>query len=126
MGINLKENLNDLDLAEIRSIAEAESDRIAKLGEWPEYRLPYAKASIAGRIPQKEDKNAPGFDAGVACALGMIPQDKQKLAAILHGNYSAEAVEQVRQELKAMNPDSETTWWLPGGTNDRLVRCIAT
>ena len=39
-----------------------------------------------------------GFDAGIACALDLIPRDRQKLAATLHCNYSKSAVMQVRKE----------------------------
>lgn len=112
MGINSTESLIHMDLEEIRNLSASESERVAKLGEWPAYQMPHAKESIAGRIPQEGVKDAAGFDAGVACSLGLIPPEKQRLAAILHGNYSPKAVEQVRQELKAMDPDSETTWWL--------------
>ena len=106
------ERMSEMDLEQIRSLAEADSDRIANLGEWPAFKIPHAKASIAGRIPQKDDTNGKGFDAGVACALSMIPPDKQRLAAMLHGNYTPEAVEQVRRELETMDPESQTAWWL--------------
>jgi len=63
-------------------------------------------------VPVDGDANAPGLDAGLACALGLIPESKQRLSAILHGAYTPEAVAQVRAEAVEMDPDSETTWWL--------------
>lgn len=118
-----------MPLEDIRSLAAAESERLAKLGEWPEYKLPHAVESVAGRIPQVGETNAQGFDAGLACALDIIPREKQRLAAVLHGNYTAEAVEQVRQELKNLDADSETAWWLAasdlcteGSTDEKKFR----
>ena len=91
-----------------RKIAE-NATRIAELGQWPAYIPP---ASLLDRIPAVGDKNSAGFDAGIACALDLIPRDKQKLPATLHANYSKEAVMQIREEIKQYNPDSETVWWL--------------
>ncbi len=90
--------------------ATAAASRLAALGNWPSYID--AVGSLTERIPTGDDANAPGFDAGIACALGLIPEDKQRLSAILHGAYTPEAVEQVRREAVEMSPDSETTWWL--------------
>ena len=67
--------------------------------------------SLVSRIPSG-DKKAPGFDAGVACALGLIPEDKQRLAATLHAAYTKAAVEQVRQETAELDADHESAWWL--------------
>lgn len=88
----------------------AAASRLAELGSWPAYIN--AVESLTTRVPQSEYQDAPGFDAGIACALDLIPRDKQRLAAILHAAYTPEAVEQVRREAKAMDPDSETCWWL--------------
>jgi hypothetical protein len=55
---------------------------------------------------------ASGFDAGIACALDLIPRERQKLAACLHAAYTPAAVEQVRGEARALDPDSQTCWWL--------------
>jgi len=85
-----------------------EAPRVASLGNWPSYIN--VEDSLVGRVPIETP--ASGFDAGIACALDYIPRHKQKLAASLHAAYTPEAVEQVRQEVKKMNPDSETTWWL--------------
>lgn len=129
--LETSERVSEMDLEKIRGLTEAESERVAKLGEWPEYKMPYAKESIAGRIPRPGDENAQGFDAGLACALDMIPREMQRLSAVLHGNYTPGAVEQVRREVGALdqNPDSETAWWLAacnccteGGINPEKFR----
>lgn len=83
--------------------------RVAALGNWPSWIK--AEDSLVTRIP-RDNGTAPGFDAGIACALELIPRDKQKLAATLHAAYTPEAVEQVRRESVDMDPDSETCWWL--------------
>lgn len=82
---------------------------VAALGEWPEY---ISRETLIERIPKRDGEKAAGFDAGVACALGLIPEDKQRLSAKLHANYSLESVEQVRREMVNNDPDSSTTWWL--------------
>lgn len=107
--ISIEEEKGELSLEKIRSMVGQNAERVAELGEWPEYIEP---GSLLERVPQEGEDNAPGFDAGVACALDLIPRDKQKLAATLHANYTKDAVMQVREELKEMNPDSETIWWL--------------
>lgn len=96
---------------QIRSIVTDNAARIAELGNWPEWKRPHAVESLVSRIPEGA-KSAPGFDAGIAWCLDLIPRDKQKLAAALHGDYTPVAVEQVRREAETMDPDSETTWWL--------------
>ena len=89
---------------------ERHADRLSTLGNWPEWFD--ARASLVDRIPSG-DKTAPGFDAGLACALGIIPEDKQALAATLHAAYTPAAVEQVRRETAGdLDPDSESGWWL--------------
>jgi len=90
-------------------VAEAAS-RLAELGSWPSYIN--AVESLTSRVPAEGNKNAPGFDAGIACALNLIPPGKQRLSAILHAAYTEEAVEQVKREAVDMDPDSETCWWL--------------
>lgn len=84
--------------------------RVAALGAWPAWIGP---ESLTDRIPVA-DEEASGFDAGIACALDLIPRDKQQLAAKLHAAYTEEAVEQVRAEIVELDPDSETCWWLAG------------
>jgi hypothetical protein len=92
------------------SVISVAASRLAELGNWPAYID--AVQSLTSRIPSEGNENAPGFDAGIACALEYIPRDKQKLSAVLHAAYTPEAVEQVRREAVEMLPDSETTWWL--------------
>lgn len=101
--------LANAQLSILEKIVEKEGDRVADLGEWPKY---IKSGSLTDRVPKGDEKKAPGFDAGVACALGLIPEEKQTLAARLHANYSEEAVEQVRREIEEADPDSPTTWWL--------------
>ena len=87
----------------------AEALRVKELGGWPGW---VEVGSLAERVPGSGDVNAPGFDAGIACALDLFVREKQKLAAILHGAYTPESVAQVREEIKNMDSDSETCWWL--------------
>jgi len=101
--------MNDERIAELVRRVIDNVDRVAELGNFPPYMDP--QRSLAGRVPQ-DDVIAPGFDAGIACCLGIIPEDKQRLSAILHGAYTPEAVDQVRREIVDLDPDSETTWWL--------------
>lgn len=98
---------NDVD--SLIDLVRKNTDRVASLGEWPEY---IDRETLVERIPKRAGEKAPGFDAGVACALGLIPEDKQKLAAKLHANYSEDSVEQIRREIKTNDPESPTTWWL--------------
>ena len=93
----------------IREEVRLNAERISTLGNWPEY-IP--ADSILERIPTEENRNAPGLDAGIACCLGLIPNDRQKLAATLHASYRPEAVMQVREEIQNLLYGSETFWWL--------------
>ncbi len=97
------------EVEKVRQVVEANAGRVAALGAWPSYIKP---GSLLERIPKSGDVNAPGFDAGIACAIDMIPRDKQELAARLHANYSRDAVAQVRSEAGNDDPDSQTAWWL--------------
>lgn len=99
----------DVRISILEKVVEKNTDRVATLGEWPEY---IKRETLLERIPKNDGKKAAGFDAGVACALGLIPEDKQKLAASLHANYTPESVEQVRLEIENNDPESPTTWWL--------------
>lgn len=84
-------------------------ERIARQGNWP----PYITAdSLLERIPDRDSKISPGFDAGIACALDLIPREKQSLSSKLHAAYTLEAVDQVRNECVDFTADSESTWWL--------------
>lgn len=99
----------ELTIDELRKKVDQNTKRIAELGEWPPYIPP---ESLLERVPKEGQEDASGLDAGIASAIDLIPRDKQKLSAILHANYSKEAVEQVRKEFAEKNPDSQTYWWL--------------
>jgi hypothetical protein len=99
--------LDQLPITELHQRVADGATRVAALGQWPEW---ISADSLTERIPGEH--LATGFDAGVACALDMIPPDRQRLAARLHANYTPEAIAQVKQETAVWNPDSETTWWL--------------
>lgn len=92
---------------QVKAIVDGAAPRIAELGEWPDH---VDRASLAGRVPVPE-RTGSGFDAGVACALDLIPRHRQKLSARLHAAYTPPAVAQVRAEAPEMDPDSETCWW---------------
>lgn len=94
-----------------RTIVLAETERVARLGDWPEWID--AIDTLASRIPSPDGRQ-PGFDAGIACALNLIPADKQRLSAKLHADFTADAIGQVRREMSAVQPDanSESVWWL--------------
>ncbi|MFH1404597.1 MAG: hypothetical protein ABIH21_00675 [Patescibacteria group bacterium] len=99
-------------VADIRGTVEENMSRVAQQGNWPSYIN--AKDSLLGRIPEVGQATAPGFDAGIACAMDIIPRDKQGLASVLHAAYTEAAVEQVRSETSgdSWDPDSESIWWL--------------
>ena len=94
---------------EASRIVAREAERVAELGLWPEY---IESSMLCERVPWGHIPG-PGFDAGIACALDLIPRDRQRLSATLHAAYTPEAVDQVRRETKrAIDPDSESAWWL--------------
>src|SRR3989339_905282 len=97
-----------ISLDETRATATANAQRVAEIGSWPDHIEP---EELLERIPKKGE-TAPGFDASVACSLNLIPEDKQRLSAVLHADYTKETVEQIRKELEDQSPDSETNWWL--------------
>ncbi len=100
-------------LAFIRGLVAFNMPRVADLGRWPAHID--VERSLMGRVPslERDISAVPGFDAGIACCLDIIPRDRQRLAATLHAAYSEEAVEQVRRETAGfMSPDSESCWWL--------------
>lgn len=104
-----KETPVEIQIEEILEKIKTNAKRVKELGEWPGY---ISEESLAERVPKQGNENAPGFDAGIACALDLIARDRQHLAAALHGAYTPEAVQQVRDEMKDLDPDSETCWWL--------------
>jgi len=109
------------DLTEIREKARDAIARLQKLGQWPVYVD--GGMSILGRIPREAGRGE-GLDAGLACALDLIPRNKQRLSTILHAAYTMKAVEQVRHEIIDLTSDSETCWWLAMSSlcvEDKLV-----
>lgn len=97
-------------ISQIRETVSANMQSVADLGNWPPYIN--VEQSLLGRLPSEGAEKAPGFDAGIACCLGLIPQEKQALSAALHAAYTEAAVVQVRNETSEWDADSETTWWL--------------
>jgi hypothetical protein len=83
--------------------------RVAEQGEWPDYIDP--QQSLLSRIPS-QDKPATGFDAGIGCALDLIPRNKQKLASQLHAAYTPEAISQVIEQTNDLQADDPAAWWL--------------
>lgn len=117
-----------MNIEQIKSQVAINASRVKKLGNWPDY---VDEMSLVHRIPDERDNRltAPGFDAGIACCLDLIPRDKQKLSAVLHGAYTPEAIEQIRKEVEILysffrdtvlldSPEKinaanlETCWWL--------------
>jgi hypothetical protein len=98
-------------LAAIREIVRKNAARVATLGNWPSWIN--AEESLTSRVPA-DGGEAPGFDAGIACAMDLIPREKQGLAATLHAAYTPDAVAQVRREVfqGQLDPESEACWWL--------------
>lgn len=114
--IELTGQLHD-DLHNIFVRVLRHANRVAKRGGWDGTGDP--KKSLSDRVgPLLEDKTAPGFDAGIACCLDLIPRERQGLAATLHANYSPEAIMQARQEITLLETcegggkDTDVCWWL--------------
>lgn len=115
------EDLGDLrimpyeDLDEMRTIVEESIQRLSALGGWS---LNEQLVPLQERIPKEQDSDhkVSGFDADIACALRLIPIDKQALAAQLHDrkNPGKNLVLQIRKEAKKLDGfyPSETTYWL--------------
>ena len=111
------DELSSLTLVELKALVESNGLAVARLGGWSE-KID-VKASLADRIPVGKDVVELGFDAGTACALGLIPPQAQKLIAILHAAYTPEAVAQVRsgfdpesKALRLKDANSPAAWWL--------------
>ncbi|MFN7113715.1 MAG: hypothetical protein ACK4PK_05080 [Alphaproteobacteria bacterium] len=93
------------------------SAEIAALGHWPPQID--RTASLAARIPEPQG-TAAGFDAGIACALGLIPAAAAPLCATLHAAYTPAAVAAVRSAItqdetgswRIRDADSPACWWL--------------
>jgi hypothetical protein len=105
------QSITERNTEDLRTQVKSEANRIAEIGQWPDWMKGNAQESLSARIPEG-GKTAPGFDAGVACTLDLIPRERQLLAAALHGAYTPEKVEQILRESADMDPDSETAWWL--------------
>ena len=105
-------------IEEIRKTVVENAERVKQLGAWPSHKK---IESLISRIPENGEKSS-GFDAGIACALDLIPRDKQRLSAVLHGNYTPDAILQVKNETEGANSkdvswsfgETETCWWLLG------------
>lgn len=105
--------LNEQDL---RDIVRRAAPDIARLGQWPAHIDP--QASLTDRIPQPQ-QTASGFDAGIAAALGLMPDHAKPLCATLHAAYTEAAVEELRGAISRHNglwtikdAQSATCWWL--------------
>lgn len=94
------------------------ADRVAALGNWPKRMK---GMDLLKRIPDRNDTQAKGFDAGIACALDIIPEKYQQMPAQLHANYTPDIVQQAKEQiaklLQASEDDEsvanlEATWWL--------------
>lgn len=113
----LAKSLTTLAPDDLRARMMANAARIAKLGGWSSGID--AEASLADRIPT-DTGTAAGFDAGVACALGLMPPQAEKLAATLHAAYTPAAVAEVRAAIgkdadgrwHIRDADSAACWWL--------------
>ena len=93
-----------------REVVEREAERVARLGAWPAWVDP---SGLVERLPSPGAVGRGGFDAGVACALDLIPRDRQTLSATLHASYSPAVVERLRADIaQGFGPDSEICWWL--------------
>lgn len=88
-----------MNIEAVKSQVAINAPRIKQLGGWPDH---VDEMSLVHRIPDEREERltAPGFDAGIACCLDLIPRDKQRLSAILHGAYTEEAVQQLREEIE--------------------------
>jgi len=104
----MRKRVSQLGAEEIYEQVAQNAARVAAQGDWPDYIPP---ESLLERLPAAGELSS-GFDAGVACALDLIPRERQQLASRLHAAYAPDALEQVRTEAEEMQPDSEACWWL--------------
>jgi hypothetical protein len=91
-----------------RLLVSANKERVALLGGWPDHVDP--ARSLLGRLPSSDREFCAGFDAGIACCLGLIPIDKQYLSAGLHAAYTETLVDEVRETWAVAGSAAE--WWL--------------
>lgn len=105
-----------LDPSGWQDTARSSAPQIAAAGQWPAWID--TESSLVKRIPT-QDQTASGFDAGIACALGLMPQHAEKLVATLHAAYTGDAVAEIRSSIEHRNGawhikdvQSPTCWWL--------------
>jgi|GEM_PF-979761 len=102
-------------IEELGALVEANGAKVAQMGQWPAHIA--VSASLTGRVPFGDNLRS-GFDAGVACSLGLMPPHSQKLIATLHAAYTPEAVAEIRRETNngtgLRHADSAVCWWLAG------------
>jgi hypothetical protein len=82
-----------LDAGALRDIVFKNTERIAASGQWPAWID--RTAALAARVPAGGVRAA-GFDAGIACALGLMPCAAETLSATLHAAYTPAAITAVR------------------------------
>ncbi len=112
----LARQLATLDAEALQAHARAAGATVAKAGAWPAWID--IESSLVNRIPANGTA-ASGFDAGIACALGLMPPHAEKLVATLHAAYTPAAVSDVRAGIDAQNgawhikdAQSPACWWL--------------
>ena len=67
--------------------------------------------SLPNKIPAMLGA-ATGFSPALACALNLIPGDKQGLSATFERHRPADKVKQFAEEMRNPSPDSEAAWYL--------------
>lgn len=102
-------------IEKLAALVDTNGAKVAQLGAWPAHIA--VSASLTGRVPFGENLRS-GFDAGVACSLGLMPPHAQKLVSILHAAYTPEAVAEIRRETNngtgLRHADAAVCWWLAG------------
>ncbi len=84
--------------------------RVAALGGWGNEILERERCNVASI--QKAPSSPHHFSAGLACALDLIPRDRQASVARLHGKSSEEDVAIAQIDLLGLTPDCAIVWWL--------------
>lgn len=113
---SLARTLATLDAAALQARVYSAAANVAHRGAWPAGID--IQSSLVSRIPANGG-TASGFDAGIACALGLMPPHAEGLAATLHAAYTPAAVADVRASIKQKDgrwhikdPHSPACWWL--------------
>ena len=106
-----KKGVNDW-LSAQRNTVEGSLDKIANLagvsGDLGAVR------HLLARIPATVDHTASGFDAGVAVATGLIPEEYAGLSAKLHLKQTPEAIMELRtgiEQLRQGAVENSTLYW---------------